>query len=209
MKTKCENRLIKEIISYLFILIGSILYALSTVLFIFQNSLLLGGTSGISVILNSFIDFSPGMILTVINTALIVLAFIVLGKEMALKTLVGSVLTTASVAVIEKVIILKSPVIPNPYISAIVGAAIIAVASGIMFYCNSSSGGTDVIALIVRKFSNINIGKALLITDILIVIVGGVLSGLTIAVSSVIGLLIKTLGIDLVIFCIKRMNKNA
>ena len=209
MKTKCENRLIKEIISYLFILIGSILYALSTVLFIFPNSLLLGGTSGISVILNSFIDFSPGMILTVINTALIVLAFIVLGKEMAVKTLVGSVLTTASVAVIEKVIVLEKPVIPNPYISAIVGAAIIAVASGIMFYCNSSSGGTDVIALIVRKFSNINIGKALLITDILIVIVGGVLSGLTIAVSSVIGLLIKTLGIDLVIFCIKRMNKNA
>lgn len=209
MKTKCENRLIKEIISYLFILIGSILYALSTVLFIFPNSLLLGGTSGISVILNSFIDFSPGMILTVINTALIILAFIVLGKEMAVKTLVGSVLTTASVAVIEKVIVLEKPVIPNPYISAIVGAAIIAVASGIMFYCNSSSGGTDVIALIVRKFSNINIGKALLITDILIVIVGGVLSGLTIAVSSVIGLLIKTLGIDLVIFCIKRMNKNA
>ena len=209
MKTKCENRLIKEIISYLFILIGSILYALSTVLFIFPNSLLLGGTSGISVILNSFIDFSPGMILTVINTALIILAFIVLGKEMAVKTLVGSVLTTASVAVIEKVIVLEKPVIPNPYISAIVGAAIIAVASGIMFYCNSSSGGTDVIALIVRKFSNINIGKALLITDILIVILGGVLSGLTIAVSSVIGLLIKTLGIDLVIFCIKRMNKNA
>ena len=209
MKTKCENRLIKEIISYLFILIGSILYALSTVLFIFPNSLLLGGTSGISVILNSFIDFSPGMILTVINTALIILAFIVLGKEMAVKTLVGSVLTTASVAVIEKVIVLEKPVISNPYISAIVGAAIIAVASGIMFYCNSSSGGTDVIALIVRKFSNINIGKALLITDILIVIVGGVLSGLTIAVSSVIGLLIKTLGIDLVIFCIKRMNKNA
>lgn len=209
MKIKCENRLIKEIISYLFILIGSILYALSTVLFIFPNSLLLGGTSGISVILNSFIDFSPGMILTVINTALIILAFIILGKEMAVKTLVGSVLTTASVAVIEKVIVLEKPVIPNPYISAIVGAAIIAVASGIMFYCNSSSGGTDVIALIVRKFSNINIGKALLITDILIVIVGGVLSGLTIAVSSVIGLLIKTLGIDLVIFCIKRMNKNA
>lgn len=209
MKIKCENRLIKEIISYLFILIGSILYALSTVLFIFPNSLLLGGTSGISVILNSFIDFSPGMILTVINTVLIILAFIVLGKEMAVKTLVGSVLTTASVAVIEKVIVLEKPVIPNPYISAIVGAAIIAVASGIMFYCNSSSGGTDVIALIVRKFSNINIGKALLITDILIVIVGGVLSGLTIAVSSVIGLLIKTLGIDLVIFCIKRMNKNA
>ena len=128
---------------------------------------------------------------------------------MAVKTLVGSVLTTASVAVIEKVIVLEKPVIPNPYISAIVGAAIIAVASGIMFYCNSSSGGTDVIALIVRKYSNMDIGKALLITDILIVIAGGILSGLTIAISSFVGLLIKTSGIDTVISLIKKVNNNA
>lgn len=199
-----KEKITKEILSYIFILLGSILYALSTVLFIFPSSLLLGGTSGISVILHSFISFSPGIILTAINTALIVLAFIVLGKEMAVKTLVGSVLTTLSVAVCEKIFLLEKPLIENPYISAVVGGGIIAVASGVMFYCNSSSGGTDVIALIVRKYSSIDIGKALLITDILIVIIGGLLSGLTILLSSFLGLLVKTFGIDFVIAQIKK-----
>lgn len=199
-----KKRVIGEILSYSLILFGSMLYALSTVLFIFPSSLLLGGTSGISVILHSVISFSPGIILTVINTALIVVAFVVLGKEMAVKTLVGSVFTTVFVAVCEKIFVLEKPIIENPYLSAVIGGSIIAVASGVMFYCNSSSGGTDVIALIVKKYSSIDIGKALLITDVLIVITGGLISGFTILLSSFIGLLIKTLGIDFVIALIKK-----
>ena len=83
---------------------------------------------------------------------------------------------------------------------------LLAVASGIMFYCNSSSGGTDVIALIVRKYFSIDIGKALLITDILIVVTGGLISGFTILLSSFLGLLIKTFGIDFVIAQIKKRS---
>ena len=86
---------------------------------------------------------------------------------------------------------------------AVVGGGVIAVASAIMFFVDSSSGGTDIIALIVKKFSNIKIGRALLITDVLIVVVGGLLSGLSVFIPSVVGLIIKTLGIDLVIFVIK------
>ena len=121
-----------------------------------------------------------------------------------LVSLMGSVLTTFSVAICEKIFVLEMPLIANPYISAVIGGSIIAVASGVMFYCNSSSGGTDVIALIVKKYSSIDIGKALLITDVLIVIVGGLLSGITILFSSFLGLLIKTLGIDFVIAQIKK-----
>ena len=170
----------KEISNYCLIVFGSILYAVATVAFIFPHSLLLGGTSGISVILNAYIPFSPGVILVVINCMLIIAAFIILGKEMAVKTFVGSALTTVFVGVFEK-IFNGEAVISNIYISAFVGAALIALASGIMFYVKSSSGGTDIIALIVQKYSNINIGKALLITDFLIVIVGGIVSGATTA----------------------------
>lgn len=88
------------------------------------------------------------------------------------------------------------------------GAAIIAVASGVMFYVDSSSGGTDIIALIVKKYAKMDIGKALLVTDLFIVIVGGILSGWGIALSSFLGLLIKTLGIDLVIFLIVKFLKK-
>ncbi len=194
----------KEITAYLLIALGSALYAASTVLFIFPLSLLLGGTSGISVILESFLPFSPGTILVVINILLIVLAFFILGRGMAVKTFVGSTLTTIFVGLFEMLFVFETPLIANPHLSAVTGAAVIAVASGIMFYVDSSSGGTDIIALIVRKFTSIDIGKALLITDVLIVVVGGILSGWTIAISSFIGLLIKTLGIDAVIFCIKK-----
>lgn len=202
-----ENKRI-PIWEYIFILLGSVLYALSTVTFIFPLGLLLGGTSGISVILTSFLPFSPGIILMIINFSLIVLAFLVLGKGMAVKTLIGSVLTAAFVGLFEGLIDSAHPLIPNPYISAVLGAVIIAVASGIMFYVDSSSGGTDIIALIVKKFSGIQIGKALLITDVLIVLVGGFLSGITVLISSTIGLLIKTLGIDLVIYLIRKRIKD-
>ena len=194
----------KEIISYLCIILGSILYAVSTVVFIFPHSLLLGGTSGISVILNEFLSaMSPGTILVVINFALLIAAFVILGREMAVKTFVGSTLTTVFVGVFEK-IFGDGVIISNIYLSAITGAVIIAFASAIMFYVRSSSGGTDIIALIVKKYSKMNIGRALLITDVLIVLVGGFLSGVTVLLSSFIGLIIKTCGIDFVIGLIKR-----
>lgn len=197
------------IIEYLLIILGSAFYAVSTILFIFPHSLLLGGTSGISVILNFFLSFSPANILMVINFSLIIVAFLVLGKSMGLKTLVGSSLTTIFIGVFEKILNLKEPIIQSQYISAVIGAFFIAIASGIMFYVGSSSGGTDVIALIIQKFSSIKIGKALLITDILIVIVGGLLSNLVILISSFIGLLVKTLGVDFVISQINKLkNKN-
>lgn len=204
---KHSKRFLKD---YLWIFAGSILYALSTLFFIFPHSLLLGGTSGISVILTRFLPFSPGIILTVINLTLVFLAFVILGKDMAFKTLVGSVLTTVFISIFEMALAFDTPIISNIYLSTAVGSILIAVASGIMFYVDSSSGGTDIIALIVKKFSDIKIGKALLFTDVLIVLGGGILSGMTIFFSSFLGLLIKTLGIDLVISIIsKGLKKKA
>lgn len=183
------------------------IYAFATVTFIFPHELLLGGTSGISVILTRFIGSSPSIILTIINGALLVLALLILGKSMALKTLVGSALTTVFIPLIELLIKLEAPLVGNPYLSAVIGSLIIAFSSAVMFYVGSSSGGTDIIALIIQKFSRIKIGKALLVTDVLIVVVGGILSGLTISISSFIGLLIKTLGIDVIIKIIEK-NRN-
>ena len=197
------------IIEYFLIILGSIFYAVSTVLFIFPHSLLLGGTSGISVILTFFLSFSPASILMIINFLLIIVAFVVLGKDMGIKTFVGSTLTTVFVGVFEKILQFNEPIIQNPYLSAVIGALIIAIASGIMFYVGSSSGGTDVIALIIQKFSKVKVGKALLLTDVLIVIAGGLLINSIILISSFFGLLVKTLGIDFVISqIIKLKNRN-
>lgn len=190
----------------LLILLGSILYGISTAFFIFPHALLLGGTSGISVILENFLHISPGSILMIINFSLTIAAFVILGRDMAFKTFIGSVFTTIFIKLFEK--LCSAPVINSALLSTIIGAAVIALASGVMFYVDSSSGGTDIIALIVRKFSKINIGKALLITDISIVVFGGLYLGRKILIFSVLGLLIKTFGIDFIINTIKKIKKK-
>lgn len=196
------------IFEYLLITLGSAMYALSTALFIFPDGLLLGGTSGISIILTKFLPISPGTISMIINFSLIFVAFLVLGIGMGIKTIVGSGLTTVFIGLFERLFAIESAPVSNPFLSTLIGAVIIAVASGIMFYVKSNSGGTDIIALIVQKFSGIQIGRALLITDVLIVIVGGIISGWTILFSSALGLLVKALGIDFVIRLIKKFTKE-
>ena len=193
---------------YALILLGAILYGLSTILFVFPHKLLLGGTSGIAVILADLLPLTAGEVSVTLNVSLIVVAFFVLGRGMAIKTFFGSLFTTVAIGLFEKILPVKEPPIANIYLSALAGAAVIAVASGIMFYVDSSSGGTDIVALIVKKFFPIHIGRALLLTDILIVFVGGIMAGATMLISSFIGLLVKTLGIDAVIGLIKRVTRH-
>ena len=189
----------KTVKEYTVIVFASILYAFSTYFFIFPSGIFLGGTSGISVILNYFIPFSPGIILMMINITLLILALLLLGKEMAIRIFVGSLVTTVAIGGLEILFPSPDPIIPNIYISCVIGAILICIASATLFYVRSSSGGTDIAAQIINKYTKMNIGKALLCTDILIVIVGGIISGCSIAVASVIGLFIKTFGIDFVI----------
>ena len=201
-----------HISQYLLIILCSLLYAISTLLFVFPHSLLLGGTSGISVILESATSITPGSMLMAINTALIVVAFFLLGKEMGTKTLIGSLATSTFIGVLEPLLTFENAVIPNLYLSAFVGAGLIALASCGLFCVNSSSGGTDVLALILRKYTGFQTGRALLITDVLIVIVGGLLAGKELFLSSLMGLLTKTSGIDVITSIIQRLllrNKTA
>lgn len=193
----------------LIIVIGSVLYAVATVLFIFPHSIVLGGTSGVAVILNKlFPTVSPGTYSVVMNSLLIVLAFFVLGKTMAAKSFAGSLLTTFFIGLTEGIFGSQTMLVSNIYISSVIGCAMIAFASAIIFYIGSSSGGTDIIALVVKKYFPINIGKALLITDCIILLAGGVMYGGRIFASSLTGLLVKTLGIDLIILIIsKRIEK--
>ena len=143
--------------------------------------------------------------MAVINVVLVGIAYIFLGRDMAIKTVVGSLLTALFISGGEYLLALDSPIISIPYLAAPIGAAIIAIASGILFYVDSNSGGTDIVALILKKYVRVNIGTALLITDMLIVIVGGILSGWTVGIASAIGFLVKVFGINLVISIIRKV----
>jgi len=200
----------KHIRTLLLIALGSLVYGIATQFFIFPHGLFLGGTSGIYVILNHFFPtFSSGQFLMFINIGLMALALIILGRGMAVKTLLGSTLTTVFIGMLERMVPQGTPPVASPLLSVLIGSSLISVASAILFYNDSSSGGTDIIALIIQKYSSFRIGTALMIADILIVIVGACVSPIVIAIASVIGLFVKTRGIDAIIALYSKLFKKA
>ena len=190
------------------IALGSLIYSIALHYFIFPHDILLGGTGGISVLLSRYIpQLSPETYLVIINTVLMLAALVVLGKNMAGKTMMGSIFTTLFVGALDSICKGHTPLVENVFISAVLGATIVAVGSTILFVVDSSSGGTDIIALIIKKYSRISIGKALLMADILIVVMGILSFHWTVAAASVVGLLIKTFGIDLLIHWRSKKSK--
>ena len=151
---------------------------------------------------------SPKWRKILLSVLCVVLAVILLGKGMAVQTSLGSTFTTVFIWMLDKIFSGTGPLIANPVLSAVLGASIVAAGSALLFYVDSSSGGTDIIALIIRKYSDIHIGRALLAADVAIVVVGACISEPLIAVASVIGLLIKTFGIDFIIAVIQRTRKS-
>ena len=118
----------------------------------------------------------------------------------------GSTATAVCIALVERYLTPAEPLIPSLLLSATVGALILAVAGGVLFFVGSSSGGTDIVALIVQRFSRIrNIGRALFVTDVLIVLVGGILTNVPMLLCSLLGLFLKTLGIDALVALLARL----
>lgn len=178
------------------IFLCSVCYGIGTFFFLFPHNVVLGGTSGISVILSSFFNLSSGQYLTAINMGLLVLAFVILGKGLAFRTAFGTIVTTLSVTVMD-LVATEVLLVSNAYISTIIGAILIAVSSVILFSVDSSSGGTDIIALILKKVTSFNIGLCLFLTDIVIVVFGAIRYNKTVFFCSCIGFLIKVIVIGL------------
>lgn len=186
-------------------MIGSFLYAVGLHFYIFPAGIILGGTGGVSVVLSKYLEMSSDIIITIINTALLVLAFVILGKHFAVRTVIGSSATTVFVYVLNLFFPIETASI-NQFVAAIVGATLIAVGGGLLFYYDSSSGGTDIIALIVKKYTHTDIVRALFVTDILIVIVGSIMmNDLLLGLATALGFVIKIAGMEGVICFLKKL----
>ena len=151
-----KNNVQKIIKEYLLIVLFSLTYSVGLTFFVFPHSTMIGGTGGVSVIISALFGSSPAFIMMIINLSLLLLAFILLGKEMGAKTLCGTVLVALFCAVLEKLCNNFLPLINNMFLSSIIGGVIVALSSVGLFKLKASSGGTDVLALIINKYKNTN-----------------------------------------------------
>ncbi|MBO7677668.1 MAG: YitT family protein [Erysipelotrichaceae bacterium] len=168
---------------FLFIEIATLLFAFSIGLFILPGNVLTGGVAGIATLLKGYVSISEDYLVIIINTMLFVIGSIFLGKEFFLNTLVHSVSYPFMLLLVTRHL---PPVKIDPLLAAIYGGFIGGIAIGIMFRNGGSSGGVDVIALIMEKYFNVKSSNTVMVVDALTVIAGLYIYGLN---SVLIGLL--------------------
>lgn len=127
---------------------------------------------------------------------LLILGFIVLGKKFAAKTAYCSILLSVVLSTLERVCPMDHPLTDQTMLELCFAIALPALGSAILFNIGSSSGGTDIIAMILKRYSSFDIGKALLVTDILITVAGCFVFDIQTGLYSFLGLTIRSFMID-------------
>ena len=124
------------------------------------------------------------------------LGMIVLGKKFAAKTAYCSILLSVTLSFLERVCPMKAPLTDQPMLELCFAIALPALGSAILFNIGSSSGGTDIIAMILKKYSSFNIGPALMLSDLLITIAGFFIFDIKTGLYSLLGLTIRSFMVD-------------
>ena len=151
--------------NFLLLTVGALTTAFGTYLFKFQNNFSFGGVAGFSVVLAEVMPFSAGTINLVVNMVLLLLGFLVLGREFGIWTAYSSVLISGTISVLEVVLPMNKPLTDQPVLELMFAIALPAVGAAMMFASGASSGGTDIIAMIIKRYSTINTSTALVVTD--------------------------------------------
>lgn len=209
-KKPTKKQVVHEIISWVLMTLGTVLVAAGVYFFKAPNHFATGGVSGISIVLAKFVPLNQSTLVMIINVLLLILGFIFLGKGCTFRTLYCSLMYSAENMLLEYLLPIEK--IPGavlsggtytlsnqPLMELVYAMLLTGIGSAILFNCRASSGGTDIVALILKKFTKLNTGMALLITDSLIAFSTFFIFGAQAGLFSVLGLFSKAFIIDGVI----------
>lgn len=185
---------------FLIMNLGVLLLSLGVYFFKFPNHFTTGGVSGIAIILGGALPaVTPAVLMAAINLVLLLAGFVFLGKGFGFWTAYCSVTFSFETWLLEKVIPMEAPFTNQPLLELCFAIMLPAVGSALLFNYNSSSGGTDIIAMILKKYTSLDIGRALFVSDSLIALSSCYFFGIQTGLFSVLGLFLKAFLVDSVI----------
>ena len=184
---------------FLVMTLGTVLLTVGVYFFKIPNGFSTGGVSGIGTILGKVTAISPAKWISIINIALLIFGFIFLGRETGAKTIYCSVLFSALTWLLEIVKPMYSPLTDETFLELIYAMLLTSIGAAMIFNSGASSGGTDIVALLLKKYARIDVGKALLAVDFLIAGSSFFVFGMKIGLFSMLGLFIKAFWVDSVI----------
>lgn len=157
---------------YVLIIFGLLLYALGFSAFILPHQVVMGGLTGVGTLVYYATGgtIPVGVTFYVCNLILLAFAFKVVGRTFVLRTIFGVTVMALGIGVFESFFMgLGHPIIADPTMSIVIGATIIGLGVGTVFIHNGSTGGTDIVAAMMAKVSNVSFGRVVSMVDMTIV----------------------------------------
>lgn len=188
MKSKLKN--------FSLLTISTLIMAVGIYFFKFTNNFTFGGITGIAVLVAKFLPISASDFSFVVNILLLIIGWIVLGKSFAEKTAYSTILLSVSLSLLERIYPMSHPLINEPLLELIFAILLPALGSAILFNIGASSGGTDVIAMILKKYTSVDIGKGLMISDLIFTLAGFLVFNVKTGLYSLFGLIMRSALID-------------
>ncbi|PWL99467.1 MAG: YitT family protein [Clostridiales bacterium] len=204
---KIQAKINRSIIIEFFILTaGSVITAAGVYFFKMPNHFSMGGFSGLSILLAELFSINTSLLVTVLNLLSLAVGFLFLGWGVGGKTIYCTLLYTGMVNVFEWIYPIDAgTTLTGEVVLELVAASLLgAVGAGLLFKCGGSTGGTDIIALVLRKFTSADISFCMMIADGLIVAASFFVFDVKTGICSIIGMLIKTSLVQTVVDSLNR-----
>ena len=196
---KQHSKVWAAVCEYGLITIATLIMVVGIYVFKFPNNFSFGGVSGMAVLLAKLTSITAGDWTFLLNMVLLVLGFFFLGRSFGIKTVYVSVLMSVALSGMEKLFPMTQPLTTQPVLELIFAIFLPSLSAAILFNIGASGGGTDILAMILKKYTSFNIGSALFVVDLLITVAACFVFDPTTGLFSFTGLMAKSLVIDGVI----------
>ena len=163
----------RNIANLALVLIGSIIMGVGYSLFLIPHHFVPGGVSGIAMIVNYFTRLPLGTLIMVLNIPVFIVGFKIMGRNYALRSLLGMVISSVLIDFFSQVVALKSAT-DDPILAAIYGGFMLGVGLGLVFRGRASTGGSDILGQILNRWTGISVGIGIMLIDFFVISASGV-----------------------------------
>lgn len=184
----------EQLMSYIYIVLGSFIGASAYPLFLVPNSIAPGGLTGVATIFNHFFHWPVGFVSLILNIPLFLFSYKTMGKDFVIKSIIATLLFSAMIDIFP-----FKAVTDNMLLSSIYGGIVVGFGLGLILKGGATTGGTDMIArLLHRWFPHISVGGFLFAVDFCVISAAGIFIGVESALYALINIYVASVIIDVV-----------
>lgn len=164
-----KERLYLELKDYVMIVVGLVIYSFGFCAFILPQNVVIGGYTGLASLFYYTLGIPVGPVIFALNIISLLVAYKIVGKRFVLRSIFGAFGLSAIVSIMQPLFPTAIVAPDNPMMNVMIGGILCGLGLGLSFVHNGSTGGTDIIAAMVNKRTNVSIGRMLLYADGLII----------------------------------------